>query len=326
MVVVGAIAAALFPSAAVAAFPGDNGRIAYAGAHWGIPPEASDNPPDDHIFTVRPDGSGRQQLTDNSFDESDPSWSADGGSLVFSRALGGVPGRPSGYQVFKMNADGSEQTQVTHISGTAASPSLSPSGRRIVYRESRSGAERSSISTIGHDGTDPRRLVSSGLRRAVSSPQYSPSGRRIVFAGRPRGTRTDAIWSVRRDGSRLRRLSDPAPDDDFEPDYSPDGRHIAFVRCDTDAVHGCAEAVYLMRADGSRERPIPGTSGALSPAYAPAGDRIALAGEPIAAPFPFTSIFTINLAGDDRRQVAPCEGCRENLVRSPSWQPVPDSR
>jgi Tol biopolymer transport system component len=326
MMAIGAIAiaitAALAPSAAVAAFPGSNGRIAYAGVAYG--PLGDPDRPDDEIFTILPDGSGRQQLTDNDVHDADPSWSADGGSLVFSRALSGAT---SDRQVFKMSADGSQQTQVTHGSANGIAPSFAPSGRRIVYVKYHRGPDRprrTSISTIGADGTDPRRLVASGLRRGVTSPQYSPDGRRVVFAGRPKGKRRDAIWSIRRDGSRLRRLSDPAKNfDDMQPGYSPDGRRIAFVRCDIDFIHGCGlGGVYLMRADGSGERRIPGTedSTPISPAYAPAGDRIALTGQGI--PLPFNTLFTINPAGQDRRNVFSCGPC---AVSAPSWQPLPNS-
>jgi hypothetical protein len=80
---------------------------------------------------------------------------------------------------------------------------------------------------------------------------------------------------VRRNGSRLRGLTDPEPIDpvlfDPDPDYRPDGRRIVFQRSGHD------REIRVMRADGSREHPIPDTDQAGSPVYAPAGDRLALA-------------------------------------------------
>jgi Tol biopolymer transport system component len=215
--IVFAIAAVLSPSVAAAAFPGKNGRIAYVGL-----PAGETNL---DIFTVRPNGSGLQQLTDDPIEEADPSWSADGRRLAFTRF------EPAGRAVFTINADGGDPTPVVNtVSPISPAPSFSPSGRQIVYTTGWT------IRTVRPDGSRLRRLVSakrqgSGLcRPLLESPRYSPSGRRIVFTGRPRGRRQEGIWTMRRDGSRLRHVvgscSGPVV---TNPDYSPDGRHIVFL-------------------------------------------------------------------------------------------------
>src|SRR5207244_10949956 len=65
---------------------------------------------------------------------------------------------------------------------------------------------------------------------------------------------------------------------DADLDYSPNARHIVFVRAPS--LH-CCNQILVMHADGSRVRRIPGIGAigddANSPAYAPAGDRIVLA-------------------------------------------------
>lgn len=306
-----AILASLLPSAAVAAFPGTNGRIAYAGWYPGDEPNSD-------IFTILPDGSGLQRLTDNPLFEFEPSWSPDGRSLLFSRAL--YP--ESGSHVVMMDADGGDQARLAGSRATLASPSFSPSGRRVVYTKG------DAIVTIGVDGSDTRRVLS-GI--ALGAPQYSPSGRRIAFSGWPRGRRRAGIWTIRRNGSHLRRLTDPqkvvSDLADAGPDYSPDGRRIVFVRYPTDA-HGGAE-IYLMRADGSRERLIPQTLGFNSAAYAPDGDRIVMASEGDYLQNPScTDLYTISQTGSDKRPIThncptPGEGGEGGAVSSPSWQPVP---
>jgi Tol biopolymer transport system component len=307
-----AIAAAVSPSAAVAAFPGKNGRIAYVG----VPAGGSQV----DIFSVRPDGSGLRQLTDDPIEEFDPSWSADGRRLVFTRF------EPAGSTVFTINADGGDPTLV--VDGDAHDPSFSPSGRRIVYTDG------DSIRTVRPDGTGQRRLLGAHPRGGLGSPQYSPSGRRIVFDGRPRGKPLEGIWTMRRDGSRLRRLaahrppspdvSRPRPREDA-PDYSPDGRHVVFS-------HG-AGAIQRMRADGSdRRRVLRTDEDAGSPAYAPDDDRIAVS---ITTPgvvgisrTACSDLYTISPIGSARQRVT--HWCGSNgmggLAFSPSWQPVRRSR
>jgi dipeptidyl aminopeptidase/acylaminoacyl peptidase len=165
-----------FPSggrhAAVAAFPGANGRIAYVLTEKEEIDHQTFAPRGD-IVTVLPDGSEPRELTEGPLDESGPSWSADGRSLVFSRALGEGEDQPSNYQLFLMNGDGSGQTRITDSPGNDFSPSFSPDGRRIVYSKQPSGPEgsgRSSIWTIGADGTDPRtrEFAPAGLRDSAS--------------------------------------------------------------------------------------------------------------------------------------------------------------
>jgi hypothetical protein len=60
---------------AEATFPGKNGRIAYAGWNRGK---------DFEIYTIKPDGSGKRQLTHNNTDDEDPAYSPDGKKIVYA--------------------------------------------------------------------------------------------------------------------------------------------------------------------------------------------------------------------------------------------------
>jgi Tol biopolymer transport system component len=331
--------ALLAPAVAEAAFPGDNGRIAYVG------PSADE--PNAHIFTILPDGSGEQQLTDSPTSDCCPSWSADGRSLVFGRDR----------QVMMMSADGGDQIRLVDGLG----PSFSPSGHRIAYSTHRYSEEspqrwRNAIFTVRTDGTDPRRLVTSApvcfpvepdaadeamVRRRrsglsercgwptqyVAGPRYSPTGRRIVFSGTPKGKRKGGIWSIRRDGSRLRRLT--VSRCDSHPDYSPNARRIVFTHAKYCAGH--PPGIHVMRADGSHERAIPDTDGIWrfdGPAWAPAGGRI------VASFFLSTDLLggggcidlhTMSPKGADRQRVT--NNCPQTgfYASEPSWQPLPRS-
>ena len=300
-----ALAGALTPTSAPAAFPGANGRIAYVG---NLPGESYVD-----LFTVLPDGSRLERLTNDPAVEGQPSWSADGQRLVFAIAL---PER-NGALMATVNGDGSDLRVLarSNLNPVYASPSFKPSGRRIVFAKGRA------IVSVRDDGQGLRRIVKSVRRGILIDPAVSPDGRWIAFVGTPRGERGQGIWRVRTNGRRLQRLS--AEEADGWPDFSPDGRRIVFTRY---------ESVWLMRANGKGEHRIPNAFGFLYPAFAPVGDRIAMAN--FNTPFfveGCPDIYTISPGGSDLRKVThnsdpgACPQDTDDQARGfavqPSWQP-----
>jgi Tol biopolymer transport system component len=310
---VGAIVAllAFFPATSWATFPGANGRIAYA--FYG--------PSDPHgIFTVLPDGSGVQQLTDGG---SYPSWSADGGLIAFTRSDGEAA------QIWTMHADGTHERQVTDDAdggGGKANPGFSPSGRRIVYTTA-SWYGEGSIFKVSPDGMKKRRIVGH-LDASPTSPVFSPGGRRIAFDGAPNDARRDGIWKIKPDGSHLRRLTDPNQHgryyDDYLLDWSPNGEHILFYRCEW-GIHECDGENWVMQPDGSRAHPTNHSGGEV---YSPDGNQFAFASgdyDGVAHSYNCLDIYTIRLDGSDRRQLS--NNCADfsssDYAYDPNWQPIP---
>ena len=134
-----------FDDPAKAAFPGQNGKIAYSHSVCG------QSGCTENIFTVNENGTGRIQLTTSGQNRS-PAWSADGTKIAFnsSRAPAGI---------WTMNADGSNQQPLTEGSGAA----WSPDGSKIAFTSFQSP---SGIYVINADGSD-RRLLLAGARETV---------------------------------------------------------------------------------------------------------------------------------------------------------------
>src|SRR5207248_7781002 len=89
------------------------------------------------------------------------------------------------------------------------------------------------------------------------APGYTPDGSFLVF---PRCKPNDgvcAIWEVGIDGTGLHALTKFKEGRreavDFDPDVSPDGRHVAFSRF---GARGVVAQVYVMNADGSRQHAV----------------------------------------------------------------------
>jgi Tol biopolymer transport system component len=308
---------ALSPAISWATFPGANGRVAFVGHPE--PTARSD------IFSVLPGGAGLQQLTNTGGrGELDPSWSADGQRLVYIGKLGGV---------FTMRADGSHQRLVTFDNGmTNSSPGFSPSGRRIVYAQDNlevadsDTPRRLSILKVRPDGRKKRRLVTG----YVSAPTFSPGGNRIVFQGDPKGKQfVYGVWTIRPDGSGLRRLTDPERDGwdyDTALDWSPNGRHILFQRCNSVSRYELCDD-WMMRRDGSHKHPVEGTG--FDTVYSPSGRRFVFSISEYDGLSTWCSdVYTNSLAGSDPRDLTRnCEdfhnGGPSRYAFQPSWQPIP---
>jgi serine/threonine protein kinase/Tol biopolymer transport system component len=94
------------------------------------------------------------------------------------------------------------------------------------------------------------------------------------------------IWVMNTNGSNRRQLT-AGPDSDSDPDWSPDGRRIAFTRspssCPVNRTTACSPGVshiYVMDADGSNpEQVTQGADSDLDVAWSPDGTELAFARE-----------------------------------------------
>lgn len=290
-----AVAFTLSGSPAFATYPGANGRIAFEGIMPGCDSYA--------ICTIRPDGTGLQQLTSGSYDGA-PAWSAHGKRIAFTHSGA----------LYTMSANGGNQTRVAYY---GLQPYFSPHGTRIVY------IRDGSILSIRTDGSD-RRLI---LKAAYAErPIYSPDGRWIAF-DRSVDQRGGRIWKVRPDGSGQRPLTAPPPGQwDQVLDWSPDGARIVFVRCKVRYSWHVSCADFSIRPDGSNERQV-----VAGDVYAPSGDRFA----DVKSEVDFTAgvdecsdIYTFAVGGGDGRLLTHnCDdflaGGPDGFAYQPSWQPLP---
>ena len=156
--------------------------------------------------------------------------------------------KPGTFDVYVMNADGSG---LRRLAQSGQRPVWSPDGRKIAFV---SGGDPSSaltpnqhVFTMNSDGSGKRKLARG------FGPVWSPDGRKIAFVSERAGSMDVGVMNA--DGSGQRTLSrstltrSRAVGFIPQPAYSPDGRKILFVS-DRDGL----EAVYVMNADGSRQR------------------------------------------------------------------------
>lgn len=169
--------------------------------------------------------------------------------------------------------------------------------------------------TVNSDGSGERKVTHAARGTIDGEPNWAPDGSRIVF--QRCGPLPCQIWSVRLDGRGLKRLSPSCPRgsappkcaDDSSPVYSPDGRHIAFVRYRSPKSGG----LIVMVADASlrhAHRVGPGWE----PGWSSDGRQLAF----VRKPGNQSAVYVSNTDGTGRHRVTPF---RLRAGDHPDWAP-----
>jgi TolB protein len=240
---VGAFLAVLvLASVADAAFPGNDGKVAFQTNRDG----------NFEIYTFNADFSFTR-LTNNSADDLTPAWSADGQQIAFTSLRDGQ------YEVYTMNANGSGQTRVTNNAAADAQPAWSPDGTKLTFTSDRDG--NFEIYTVNADGTSPTRITNNPANDG--QPSFSSDGTKIVFQSNRDGN--FEIYSMNANGSSQTRITVNGATDEF-PTWFPDGTKIQF-----DSDRSGQFELYYMNSDGTNVLPLTGGAttkdfaGAISP-------------------------------------------------------------
>ncbi len=211
--------------------PFPDGRIAFTG-------RGRDNNFD--IFVIRPDGSGKTNLTDTPGNESDAAWSPDGERLAF-----GYTGPDYRSMLVTINASGGDRRTVLESDELESYGYLawSPDGTRLAFSAyaNDSGWD---VYVVDRAGTGLANLTPD-LPGENSTPAWSPDGSAILFSNYGSG------------GGARRRLVTVSPDGGApvyltgndrhynDPAYSPDGARILFT-----SDYNGQSALYTMPAAG----------------------------------------------------------------------------
>jgi Tol biopolymer transport system component len=273
--------------AALASFPGANGKIAFVR--------------DGDIWSVNPDGTGERRITSGPHVDGAPDWSPDGKELLFQRHS--LPPAPPAWHVYRVRADGSGLTWIT---ANGAEPDWFRDGRRIAFtRENGTGGR--DLHMANRDGSG-QRMIEAGLP-ALDGPDPSPTSDFVLV--NQTGDNADGRLFASSPGMGEIHWDLPDPDghDSQQGSWAPDGRRVAFFQGIGPEWGGETPdpklGVAVMDAEGTSLKVV--AQGGSEPAFAPDGTRIAF----VQAGF----VRTVRADGSDARA----------LVRGddPDWQPAP---
>ncbi len=194
------------------------------------------------IYTVRSDGSELHQLTNDSAQETEVTWSPDGTRIAFISTITQPQTNYLHSHVFVVNADGSNRVQcTTEPMEWSSSLCWSADGTRIIYGRAYGVGIGLNLCAVNANGTNPARLTTNNLND--TDPDWSKTNR-IAFLSN-RTTTGFGIYTMNPDGSGTTKIATP-PGLIYGPiRWSPDGTKILF----TSQNHG---GVTIARGDGSQ--------------------------------------------------------------------------
>jgi serine/threonine protein kinase/Tol biopolymer transport system component len=186
-------------------------------------------------------------------------WAEPGKTVLFSRALNGLT------NIWKYSLQDRSLTQITFGTGPDFSPMPDPTGKGIYYVNGKSSGSLTAYHVQAKESTDI-------VPEDATQPAISPDGKRVMYLRLPAPQRNE-LWVSDIDGrNKLKLVSGRFLNTGT---WAPDNFHLGFFEKGT----GASDKAYIVGADGSGLRQLPGLGSVNSMAWSPDQKSIYVTGE-----------------------------------------------
>jgi Tol biopolymer transport system component len=196
---------------------------------------------DNEIYVLNLDSNQTRNLTQNPANDYNPRWSPDGRQIVFLSNRDHLNPGIFAPEVYVMNTDGSDVRRLTHGTNESAlfSPAWSPDSRMLSFAQGYHASEISLIRVV--DSRTGQEAFPESVHGVGTQAVWSPDGAFIAYAW------DSGIYVARADGTERPLLLTRVGN--LFPEWSPDGRQIAFV-----SQQNSEMGLFVVSADGRNLR------------------------------------------------------------------------
>jgi dipeptidyl aminopeptidase/acylaminoacyl peptidase len=195
------------------------------------------------IWLADTDGSRVVQLTRGDGD-SEPAWSPDDRTIVFTAARGGRA------QLYAIDLAGGEARWLTHQEHGASTAVFSHDGKRIAFSSASLDEQpNANVDWKALGIKAPAKYKKSDIR-TLPWPRYQTNGAGFTYQKHPH------IWTIDADGSNAKQLTSN-PDGEYGAAWSPDDKTILFGSTPLASVEGDEGKLFVIRSSGGTPARVP---------------------------------------------------------------------